>query len=1154
MEPPITAVAISGREDTSVALASILGEVLPQTRFRVLSPGDADPAELESADVLLLDGSLSSPDPVELCRRLKADPRLQHVPVLMLLPPGSSPEFSRRALEAGADGLLPVPPGSAELAAQLRTLARLSAANRAERRVSPSFEERAGEPTSDDGPFRAAFDAVSDVIWILDPEGRVLQANRAAEIIFRRPLGEIVGRYCWEMVACGHGTASGCPLCRIGETLHPEKLVLELEGRWFEIVVEPIQDQAHTLTGLVHIFRDITAYRTIAEELRKSEERFRQVFESAAVGKCLVLPDGRIQIANQTFAEIFGYGRDELPGKTWEELMPAESSLQGTLFDSLQASPEERPTARATIRHVRRDGSTVWLDLTSVLLKDSGANPLGFIVTAVDMSSHKEAEARLAESEARYRALFENMNGGFVLFEVVQDDRGVPADLIILAGNKGFESTTGLSLAEVTGRRLTEVLPGIEKDSANWIGTYGRVALTGEPCHFERGSELLGRQYSVNAYRPVPNQCAVTFLDVTGTRQAEMERDMLFQAIALSVQEVYLFDADSWRFRFVSQGAQRNLGYAMEQLRQMTPLDLTPEFDTESFSQMVAPLLAGEKAYQAFETVHRRADASLYPVEVRLQLFEYEGERVFLALILDLTERRRAEAERARLVQAIEQTADTILITSPEGAIQYVNPAFAAATGYSREEVLGRNPKLLKSGLHDEAFYRDLWETITSGRTWKGRFINRRKDGTLYQEESTISPVVDEKGRIVNYLAVKRDITRQLAAAEEKARLEEQLHHAQRLESVGRLAGGIAHDFNNMLGVILGYGESILEQLREGDPLRQEVEEIMRAAQRSSALTRQLLAFSRRQTLKPEVIDLNTVIRNMEKLLGRLIGEDIRLRLMLSENLHPVLADPSQMEQVIMNLAVNARDAMPAGGTLILETSNQRLTPEYTQTHTETEPGDYVMLAVTDTGIGMDREVMSRIFDPFFTTKEHGRGTGLGLSVVYGMVKQSGGHIWVYSEPGRGTTFKIYLPKSEERVQPEEKRAEKAPAARGVGLILVVEDEESLRRLLENFLSRLGYTVTAAANGGEALLLVEEKGLRPDLVITDVVMPNMSGRELVDRLRRTDPRMKALYMSGYTENAIAHHGILDTGIDFIQKPFAIRDLADRVREILSRGS
>jgi PAS domain S-box-containing protein len=619
-----------------------------------------------------------------------------------------------------------------------------------------------------------------------------------------------------------------------------------------------------------------------------------------------VLPDGRIQIANRTFAGILGYHREDLAGKAWKELMPPdEGAPPGELFEPLLSSPVEQPTVRTSTRCVRRDGSSVWLDLAIVLLKDANANPLHFVVTAVDITGRREAEAKLAESEARYRALFENMNGGFVLFEVVQDDNGAPVDLTILAGNKGFETATGLSLAEVTGRRFTEVLPGIERDSADWIGTYGRVAFTGEPCHFEKGSDLLGHRYSVNAYRPAPNQCAVTFLDVTEARQAETERDLLFEAISLSLNEVYLFDAETWRFRFVSQGAQRNLGYSMEQLREMTPLDLKPEFDTESFTRMVAPLLAGEKAYQEFETVHRRADASLYPVEVRLQLLEHEGERVFLALILDLTQRHRAEAERARLIQTIEQTADTILVTSPEGVIQYVNPAFEAATGYTREEVLGRNPRLLKSGLHDKAFYRDLWGTITSGRTWKGRFLNRRKDGTLCTEDTTISPVLDQNGRIVNYLAVQRDITQQLEAAEEKSRLEEQLHRAQRLESVGRLAGGIAHDFNNMLGVILGYGESILEQLREGDPLREEVEEIIGAGQRSSALTRQLLAFSRRQTLQPEVIDLNSVIRNMEKLLGRLIGEDIRLQLVLSENLHPVLADPSQMEQVIMNLAVN---------------------------------------------------------------------------------------------------------------------------------------------------------------------------------------------------------------------------------------------------------
>jgi CheY-like chemotaxis protein len=373
------------------------------------------------------------------------------------------------------------------------------------------------------------------------------------------------------------------------------------------------------------------------------------------------------------------------------------------------------------------------------------------------------------------------------------------------------------------------------------------------------------------------------------------------------------------------------------------------------------------------------------------------------------------------------------------------------------------------------------------------------------------------------------------------------------MESVGRLAGGVAHDFNNMLNVILGYGEIVLDKLRQGDPLREDIREIVEAGRRAATLTRQLLAFSRKQTLQAEVLDLNHQVRELEKMLHRLIGEDIELELSLGRDIGRVKVDPGQIDQVIMNLVVNARDAMPAGGILTIETANAELDDTYTAKHPGTKPGKYVLLTVTDTGCGMSKEISDKIFDPFFTTKEKGRGTGLGLSTVYGIVKQSDGNIWVQSEPGLGTTFKIYLPQTqvfEESVAARPKPA--SPVADGEH-ILVVEDEESLRKLMASLLSRLGYTVTLAANGGEALLLVEEKGLLPDMVITDVVMPNMSGNQLIDRLRRNHPHLKALYMSGYTDNAIRHHGVLDPGTPFIQKPFGIRDLGQKVQDVLRGG-
>jgi two-component system, cell cycle sensor histidine kinase and response regulator CckA len=375
----------------------------------------------------------------------------------------------------------------------------------------------------------------------------------------------------------------------------------------------------------------------------------------------------------------------------------------------------------------------------------------------------------------------------------------------------------------------------------------------------------------------------------------------------------------------------------------------------------------------------------------------------------------------------------------------------------------------------------------------------------------------------------------------------EQLRHSQRLEAIGRLAGGVAHDFNNILSVVLGYSHTILEELDPAAPCREDVEEISRAGHRAADLTRQLLAFSRQQVLRARIIDLNDVITGMERMLRRVLGEDIELHVAPCRDLKRVVADSSQIEQVLMNLAVNARDAMLNGGKLTIETANVELDDEYVSHHLEATPGQHVMLAVSDTGTGMDKATLSRIFEPFFTTKEKGKGTGLGLSTVFGIVKQSGGSIWAYSEPGRGATFKIYLPvTSESGVEPQ-------PAAprvevHGTEAVLLVEDDDQLRRLAALSLQRYGYRVLPCRSGLEAITLAAQE--RIDLAVTDVVMPEMSGRELAERLQATTPSLRILFVSGYADDAVVRHGVLDSSMEYLQKPFTPATLAARVREVL----
>ena len=573
---------------------------------------------------------------------------------------------------------------------------------------------------------------------------------------------------------------------------------------------------------------------------------------------------------------------------------------------------------------------------------------------------------------------------------------------------------------------------------------------------------------------------------------------------------------------------------------EMFGFDATLDFEDHNLAEFVVPerraaaeklvseLYSREMRIASRETRGLRRDGSVVDIEASASSFLHAGQQTIQVTLRDISQRKRDEAENARLISAIAQVAESIVMTDLDAKIVYVNPAFERLTGYTREEVLGQNPRVLKSGSHDGAFYGGLWNALKAGESWSGRFINRAKNGKLFTEESTVSPVVNRLGETINYVAVKRDVTQEIE-------LQEQLHQSRKMDAVGRLAGGVAHDFNNMLMVIVSYADLLAAGLRQNEPMRKHTEQILHAAQRAASLTRQLLAFSRKQVLAPQVLDCNSILLETSSMVRRLISEDIDLRCDCAPDLWAVKADADQMVQVILNLCLNSRDAMPNGGSLVLATRNS-------------DDGDgLVKISVADTGIGITPELQEKLFEPFFTTKERGKGTGLGLATVYGIIQQSGGSIRVASAPGKGAIFTIYLPRCLEPA-PSAQGVVPQPVLAGPSLVLVVEDEDALRQAIAEHLRNHGYQVLVAADGIEALDVL---ALNPDVsvLVSDIIMPRMGGRELVRQALKRRPHLRVVLMSGYDDQASTQEDHGESSAVCLQKPFSMNLLLTRLAEL-----
>jgi len=878
-------------------------------------------------------------------------------------------------------------------------------------------------------------------------------------------------------------------------------------------------------------------------EQRAFEEMFEALLAHSLEPVLLSRPDGAILRANSAACRVLGRAEREL-----QQVGRAGVLVHDEAALAFIAERARNARAQGEVRFRRPDGTTFPAEIASSSVTLASGEPLN-IVSFRDVTERKRAEAALRESEERARVALDAAQLGTWRHDLGTDLFRFDARAAEHFGVDGGGSTAAEVLAKVhpdDAARLRDVMaesldprgPGryalecrvvLPAGAVRWVAVHARVRFEGEGSA-RRAVLAIGTSQDVTERKR--NEDAL---------RATAER--LRIAFATSPEGIAITRLSDGLIESANESYARMMGRDADELAGGRTLDFGIWGRAEDRARFVE-LIGRVGSVRGYRSRGRRKDGSRFVAELSAQVFTVGEERFMLCVVRDVTERERAEEELRRLAAAVEQTPASVVITDDAGLIQFVNPAFERVTGFAREEVLGLRPSVLKSGEHGVDFYRALWATIGAGEVWKGRIVNRTKGGRVFQEDAVIAPVRDATGAIRNYVAVKRDVTDELA-------LQEALVQAQRLESVGRLAGGIAHDFNNLLTVVLSCADELKRGLAGAEaPLRDDVEEILAAGERARALTRQLLAFARQQVIAPVALDLNDVVRGSERLLRRLIGEDIDLAVALQPDLWTVSCDPAQMEQVVLNLAVNARDALPRGGKLLLETGNMELGVVEAARFPGAVPGSYVRLTVQDDGTGMAAEVRARAFEPFFTTKPQGKGTGLGLATVHGIVHQSGGVIQVESQVGYGTKLDMLFPRVTGRPEAAPPPPVEAPRG-GDERILLVEDEASVREVIARALRNAGYDVHPAATGREAVALVSS-GLPIHLVISDVIMPGMNGPQVVAAIRAARPQVRYLFVSGHPQDVILRRGVLERDIELLGKPFTSQALLARVREVLDR--
>ena len=915
-------------------------------------------------------------------------------------------------------------------------------------------------------------------------------------------------------------------------------------------------------------------------------ENFKSSYEKLPVPYQSLDENGNILEVNSAWLETLGWNREEVIGKKFQDFLTLKSreefnnnfskfksdgEIKNVTFEITKADGSTVTVLfNGRIEHIAQGGSMcthcVFTDVTKNILKDDKIKRLNRVLRAISVVNRFMIRER--DEENLIRAICNHLTAArsydsawIVLFDSegnvrLSAESGVGEKFnVFIRALKEKKSIPCLSKALKSENVVisTEMwknchgCPLAPKSKNNMAGLSMKLSSGGKTYGILTSyipSDYLSYDEELMLFEGIANDTAFILHGIESEKAIRASEAFNRSIVENSPDCIEVLDRNG-RLKFMNRNGQRLL--EIDDISRYIGTDWKRFWkgeDYEKAGNALSEAVDGKTGNFRGNCVTEKGTRKWWDVVVT-PIFNAEGgiENI-LVISRDITEQKEIEEQYNKLYKAVEQSPLSVIMLDEHFRVFYANLWTEKISGYSKGEIIDRIPDFLKSKEHPEEFYQKFQQTVTSGKIWQGEICGRRKNGELYWSDVTTIPVKNGKGGIIGYLVYAFDIT-------DKKKLREQFLQAQKLETVGRLAGGVAHDFNNMLTVINGYSEIALAGLKPDDTYFAYFKQIRDAGKRAEGIARQLLAFSRKQILQPKIININDVLDGLKKILLKLLGEDIKLIIEPDSDVSLIEADEGEIEQVIMNLSVNARDAMPSGGTLTFETGNIYLDEDYVKLHRGVKTGRYVIITVTDTGTGMDKDTQSKIFEPFFTTKPTGQGTGLGLSTVYGIVKQSGGNIWVYSEKGKGTTFKIYLPAvNSPEEQEEHKTADSVEDLRGNETVLVVEDDELVREITLSALSSYGYRVFTASGGEEAAKICAENR-DTDLIICDVVMPGMDGRQVVAVLLEYCPNAKVIYMSGYTNNVIAHHHILDKNINFIEKPFTPQILGKKVREVLN---